>query len=70
MKHSNQMSERIDQLFRSKVNDYEFPQEGSSWHLLQHLLAEQKKKKLLWRIRLFFASLAAIGILFFRVVAD
>jgi outer membrane protein OmpA-like peptidoglycan-associated protein len=65
MKHSNQNSEGIDQLFRSKVNDYEFPQEGPSWHLLQHLLAEQKKKKLLWRIRLFFASLATAGILLF-----
>jgi outer membrane protein OmpA-like peptidoglycan-associated protein len=56
----------IDELFQSKLSDYEPSQKGESWQLLNHLINEQqKKKKIVFRIKTIIASLTAMSIVLF-----
>lgn len=58
----------IDELFHSKLSDYEFPQKSENWQLLNHLINEQQKRKLfLFRIKMLFASLTAISVFLFFI---
>jgi outer membrane protein OmpA-like peptidoglycan-associated protein len=53
----------IDELFRSKLSNFELSQNGSNWSLVNHLIKEQARKKaVLFRLRLLFSSLAVIGV--------
>ncbi|MBI2279659.1 MAG: PD40 domain-containing protein [Bacteroidetes bacterium] len=57
----------IDELFQSKLSDFEFAQKEADWKLMKHMLNEQKKKKtLLFRFQLIFSgiSMVAIALLF------
>ena len=57
----------IDELFQSKLSGFEFAQKEANWKLMEHMLNEQKKKKvLLFRFKLIFSgiSMVAIALLF------
>jgi len=58
----------IDELFQSKLVDFEFEQKEANWQLIKHLLSEQKKKKaLLFRLRLIFSGLGMVVIALFFI---
>lgn len=58
----------IDELFQSKLSDYESSQKSESWQLLNHLITEQQKGKvMLFRIKTFIASLMAMGVFLFFI---
>ncbi|MDD4157610.1 MAG: OmpA family protein, partial [Candidatus Cloacimonetes bacterium] len=53
----------IDELFRSKLSDFEISKEGN-WPLLNHLLKEKKAKlKFFYRIKILFYSIASLSVL-------
>lgn len=57
----------IDELFQSKLSNFEFAQKEADWKLMKHMLNEQKKKKaLLFRFRLIFfgISMVVVALLF------
>ena len=58
----------IDELFQSKLSNYESSKKGESWQLLNHLINEQQKGKIVFlRIKTFFASLVAMGVVLFFI---
>ena len=61
-----EMRKTIDELFQSKLSDYELSQKEGNWKLLNHLMKEQQKKKTLFfrfKVLFTFLSMASIALL-------
>ena len=59
MKENSRKS--IDELFKSKLNNFEYNHKGSSWQFLNHLMKENNRKKKLSSFRL--GGLLTIGLI-------
>jgi len=56
----------IDELFQSKLSDFELSQKEGNWKLLNHLVKEQQKKKtFFFRFKILFTSLSVVSIALF-----